>query len=68
MKIIRNTWFNNRGFKENSTRLEGTNISLSVKETTIIGGGVVKLGEGNSVGKLPKFKLLEAPTGGLIGK
>jgi hypothetical protein len=27
-----------------------------------------KLGEGKPAGKLPKFKLLEAPTDGVIGK
>jgi hypothetical protein len=59
---------NNRGFGEKSTGLEGTEVSLSVKTTTVIGGGVVKLGEGKSAGKLPKFKLLEAPTDGVIGK
>ena len=59
---------NNRGFGEKSTGLEGTEVSLSVKTTTVIGGGVVKLGEGKSTGKLLKLKLLEAPTDGVIGK
>jgi hypothetical protein len=59
---------NNRGFREKASGLEGIEVSLSVKETTVIGGGVVKLGEGKSTGKLPKFKLLEAPTDGVIGK
>jgi hypothetical protein len=59
---------NNRGFGEKSIGLEGTEVSLFVKETTLIGGGVVKLGEGKSTRKLPKFKLLESPTNGVIGK
>jgi hypothetical protein len=49
-------------------RAQGTKVSLSVKETNLTRGGVVKLGEGKSTGTLPKFKLLEAPTDGVIGK
>jgi len=57
----------NIGFEEKSIGLEGTKVSLFVKEKNLI-GGVVKLGEGKSTRKLPKFKLLEAPTNGVIGK
>jgi hypothetical protein len=59
---------NNKGFGQKATVFEGTKVSLFVKETTLIGGGVVKLGEGKSARKLPKFKLLEAPTNVVIGK
>ena len=57
-----------KGFGEKSTGLEGIEVSISVKVATVIGGGVVKLGEGESIGKLPKYRLLEAPTCGVIGK
>jgi hypothetical protein len=56
------------GTKENNEGLEGENISLSINATTLTGGEIVKIGEGKSAGKLPKFKLLETPTEGVTGK
>ena len=58
---------NNRGSGEKASWLEGIEVSLSVKTTTLT-GGVVKLREGKLAGTLPKFKLLEAPTDGVIEK
>jgi hypothetical protein len=66
--VLLGTKGNNRGSREKASGLEGIKVSLSFKETTLTRGGVVKLGEGKSAGKLPKFKLLEAPTDGVIGK
>jgi hypothetical protein len=66
--VLLGTKGNNRGSGEKAYGLEGTEVSLSIKETTLTRGGVVKLGEGKSTGTLPKLKLLEAPTYRLIGK
>jgi hypothetical protein len=39
---------NNRGFREKATGLESAEASLSAVATTVIGGGVKKLGVGKS--------------------
>jgi hypothetical protein len=39
---------NNKGFEEKLTGLERKEVSLTVKATTVIGGGVVKPGVGKS--------------------
>jgi hypothetical protein len=56
------------GTKGNNEGLEGLEFSLSINATNLTGRGVVKLGEGKSAEKLPKFKLLETPTEGVTGK
>jgi hypothetical protein len=66
--VLWGTKGNNQGSREKASGLEGIEVSLSVKVATLTRGVVVKLGEGKSTGKLPKFKLLEAPTDSVIRK
>jgi len=59
---------NKWGSGEKASGLEGTEVSLSAKPIALTRGRVVKLGEGKSIGTLPKFEFLEAPADGVTGK
>ena len=43
------------GTKENNGGVEGAEVSLSVNATTLTGGGVVNIGEGEINKKTPKI-------------